>query len=137
MRTTKKQRALGKYLEVEPRDIDVLEGAGPYKTDIYRYGRTDFLVLTDREADRLTKEMIRDSLWTFNPSFLAAHTNVSEKILQILQHGNEDANDAIFELVRDFDYLVEDAISCDGRGSFISMYDGVEEEEDGWFIYRM
>jgi ferredoxin len=32
---------------------------------------------------------------------------------------------------------VEDAIDADGRGNFISHYDGVENEQDGFYIYRV
>ena len=43
-------------------------------------------------------------------------------------------------LIKDWDHFVQDAVSSDGRGHFLSGYDGAENEEkvDGvwYFIYR-
>ena len=35
------------------------------------------------------------------------------------------------------DEFIEDAISSDGRGHFLSPYDGEENEEGDYFIYRI
>ena len=52
----------------------------------------------------------------------------------------DDANDTILALIDDFDEFVSDAISADGRGRFLSYYDGEENEEvvngETYFIYR-
>ena len=52
----------------------------------------------------------------------------------------EGANDAILALIKKtdggLDGFVEDAISADGRGHFLSSYDGDENEENGFYIYR-
>ena len=38
--------------------------------------------------------------------------------------------------IEDFDDFIDDAVSSDGRGHFISRYDGDENEQDGYYIYR-
>jgi hypothetical protein len=52
----------------------------------------------------------------------------------------EGANDAILALIEKtdggLDGFVEEAISADGRGHFLSSYDGNENHESGFYIYR-
>ena len=88
----------------------------------------DYLVLTDEEADEAVREYIEDTVWAFTPSFLSAHTNVSEEAIKKIQELYEGANDALAEMIKDFDWFVEDAVRCDGRGHFLAGYDGVEHE---------
>ena len=81
-------------------------------------------------------------VWAFNPSFLASHAKdgVEEDVFKSLSELCESSNDAVLSLIDDFDDFVGDAISSDGRGHFISQYDGEEsiEEINGteYFIYR-
>lgn len=52
--------------------------------------------------------------------------------------GKRKAVEIAFHLgALDIDYMTEEAIQADGRGHFISSYDGVEIEQDGFFIYRI
>jgi 5-formaminoimidazole-4-carboxamide-1-beta-D-ribofuranosyl 5'-monophosphate synthetase len=102
----------------------------------------DYMVLTDDEADDKAKEYILDSLWAFTPNFLASATGIDLEVFEAIQ-GNgryESNNDAILRLVDDEDALVEEAIRWDGRGHFLSHYDGKEDSEtvNGvvYFIYR-
>ena len=88
----------------------------------------DYLVLTDKEADDYVHGVIADNVWAFNPSFLAAHTGVTEDVIEKLQEMCEDANDALTSMIKDFDYFLGDAVSCDGRGHWLSSYDGNEHE---------
>lgn len=39
-------------------------------------------------------------------------------------------------MIDDIVAFVNDAIDADGRGHFIALYDGYENEQDGYFIYR-
>jgi predicted nucleotidyltransferase len=57
----------------------------------------DYLVLTDEEADKAVREEIEEMVWAFTPSFLSAHTNVSEEAIRKIQEMYEDANDALTE----------------------------------------
>lgn len=56
------------------------------------------------------------------------------------QQEAESANETIKNLIRNFDRFVDDAVSADGRGHFVSHYDGEENEErvnGAWYyIYR-
>ena len=126
IKPTTKIEALAKHLGVNLDDAEKLIDDG------------DYLVLTDSEADERCLEYIRDSVWAFNASFLASHSKVAdEEVFKILQEKCEGGNDAITRLIDDFDHFVKDAVSSDGRGHFMSSYDGEENEEGEFFIYRM
>lgn len=136
-KTMTKEQALAKYLEISVKDIE----ATSYDENIFTApGNEDYLVLTDSEADDKTKEYIKESLWSFNASFLAEQTGFPEEVFTALQPRCEGANEAILKLVErseeGFDSLVEAAISADGRGHFLSQYDGEENEQDEYYIYR-
>jgi len=95
-----------------------------------------YMILTDEEADERVKEYIKDSVWAFNSSFLASHSKADEKVFKILAEQCESSNEAVLSLIDDFDHFVDDAILSDGRGHFLSTYDGAEEEYSNFFIYR-
>ena len=113
----------------------------------------DYLVLTDEQADDWVHDEIAEMVWAFTPSFLRAHTGVTEEAIKKLQEMCEDANEPLTAMIRDFDSFVEDAVRSDGRGHFLSGYDGNEHEvcyssveRDGnaykvkdtyYYIYRM
>ena len=102
----------------------------------------DYLVLTDEEADEKAKQYILDSVWAFNPSFLSSFTGFDIEVFEAIQNNGrcESNNDAILSMIKDEDDFVSDAISADGRGLFLSSYDGCENEEtvNGtiFYIYR-
>lgn len=108
----------------------------------------EYKVLTDTEADEEAKSEILNSLWAFNADFILRHTefyNTSSDredaefidSLQKLQSNIcESANSIVKALIVDIDTFIEDAIESDGRGHFISWYDGKEEEQGEFFIYR-
>jgi len=104
-----------------------------------------YIVLTDEAANEQVWDYIRGSLWAFNPGFLSCYMpdGVNEKVIAILQQECEGCNDALLGIVDAegrFDDLANDAIASDGRGHFLSSYDGYEytEEIDGerFYIYR-
>ena len=53
----------------------------------------------------------------------------------------ESANELVLALIDDMDKFVSDAISSDGRGHFLSYYDGEEQEiyieGTTFFYYRL
>ena len=49
----------------------------------------------------------------------------------------ESANGLVKALINDMDEFVEDAINADGRGHFLAQYDGNENEQDDFYIYRV
>lgn len=109
----------------------------------------DYLVLTDEEADQRAKEEILNSLWAFNADFILEHCanykqmdcyefDAAKEALQDAQSKScESLNGLCRALISDIDEFIEDAIYADGRGHFISFYDGQENELNGFFIYRM
>jgi hypothetical protein len=111
----------------------------------FSYGRGEYLVLTDDEADEAATEYIKESLWSFNSDFLASETGLPAEVFKALQDKCEDSNDAVSKLVEatcGVDSFVETAISADGRGNFLGAYDSEENEllvigKAEFFIYRI
>lgn len=125
--------ALGRHLD----DFDFTESR--YGDNQYDAGRSTYLVLTDEEADDAAAEAVRNSLWAFNVDFLASHIpalrddRAAKAWQKMVGELCEDANPLVEAMLgssqRDFDHFVEDAIRADGRGHFLSQYDGNECEE--------
>ncbi len=130
--------ALAAFLECDPDDI----AKTPWGTFNYaNLEHGEYEVLTDSEADDRAKAYILDSLWAFNPSFLAGETGIDEDVYQAIANNGkcESNNDAILSLIKgtgDVDDFVDSAIGADGRGHFLNTYDGEENEQGDWFIYR-
>lgn len=109
----------------------------------------DYLVLTDKEAEKKAKREILNSLWAFNADFILQHCknadsmNSYERVsaVQALQDAQakscESLNGLIYAIINDINEFVNDAIKADGRGHFLSYYDGEENEQNGFFIYRL
>ena len=103
----------------------------------------DYLVLTDSEADDKVADYIEDTLWAFSSNFLSSVTGVDESVFVAIQdNGNcEGNNEAIQSILEATDTgmseVVQEAISWDGRGNFLSQYDGQEIEvyADGEYYY--
>ena len=130
-------KALSKYLELTKEEEKEIY----YESyDIYCYGNQEYMVLTDDEADEKVAEHIKDSVWAFNPSFLSSHSGIDQEIFKLLQDKCESANESILKLIKDFDDFVQDAIGTDGRGHFLSSYDGYENDHEHdnetYYIYR-
>lgn len=136
-------QALAKHLGCDPLEVHEAD----YGDNTFRIGRhTDYLVLTDEEADEATESYIREHLWTFDIDFIATHFKVDlndaarEAMRELAGRLCEGANPIFEALVEDFDTLASCAIGIDGRGHFLAQYDGNENEVkvDGttYYIYR-
>jgi len=126
------EQALANYLECDIEDAESQIESGGY------------LVLNDKEADEAAREHIKDSVWAFRASFILSECDLDfsgEASLESIQGNScESANDFILSLVEKtcgLDEFVKSAISADGRGHFLSGYDGCEIEQDAYFIYRL
>ncbi len=104
----------------------------------------DYYVLTDEEADKRCAEYIKETLWAFNPSFLAGETGISTEVFTRLAEGCESSNEAIESIIKStcgVDSFVEEAIGIDGRGHFLNGYDGTEKQVayngTTYYIYRL
>ena len=107
----------------------------------YRFLRSDI-------ADSKAIEYIKDLVWAFNPDFIIQHSkaldydDVSRKIIEAIQAQCENGNEAMLRLIDDFADFADDAIAADGRGHFLSGYDGKERDldapyESSYFYYRI
>ena len=123
--------ALKKHTNCEYSDI-TKEG----KTT-YFIGDQEYLVLNDKEAQKRCEEDIKQSIWAFNSSFLSFHTDINEDIIKSVQEHCESSNDMLLNSIKDIEKFINEAIASDGRGHFISYYDGHEHEENDLFIYRL
>lgn len=143
--TDERLNALAEFLEV---DVNELEESNYYNNG-YSYGNQEYLVLTDKEADEKAREEIEETLWAFNADFILRHTSTydemgcyefeqAEKALRRAQEECcESLNGLVKALIEDMDDFVEDAIMSDGRGHFIAGYDGYENEQNNYYIYRV
>lgn len=109
------------------------------------YEGEDVIVADDDNADRLTRECIEELLWAFTPEFLASETGLPEEVFQALADSGrcESNNEAIMALVEQtcgLEEFVSSAIDADGRGHFLSGYDGkegeIEIDGDIYYVYR-
>lgn len=134
-----KRQALAKYLEIELDEVEV----DPWGHGIFEAAGGEYRVLTDEEADEALRENIRESIWAFNPEFLrhyiADGALSAESLGLLMKDGYEDNNAPLLALVgTDFEQLCEDAAQADGRGHFLSGYDGEENETEdlSFYIYQ-
>lgn len=109
----------------------------------------EYLVLTDEEATEKAAEEIKNSLWAFNADFILQHCKNADSMdcyewdsaVEALRDAQgkscESLNGLVFALIDDIDEFIKDAVEADGRGHFISWYDGEENEQNGLFIYRL
>jgi hypothetical protein len=135
--------ALANFAECDPSDVEK-ESHDHYGLEIFSIGRQEYAVGTDSEADEACRQYIKDSAWAFRSSFICDYCDLPQEIAEALETMQskkcESANDAILALIEKtdagLDGFVEEAISADGRGHFLSSYDGNENEESGFYIYR-
>jgi hypothetical protein len=72
-----------------------------------------------------------------------AYNDETLKAFQKMQESLcEDANELVLAIIDDIDKFIEDAVESDGRGNFLSTYDGKENEveNDGGetlYVYRL
>jgi hypothetical protein len=84
-------------------------------------------------------------LWAFKSSFLASETGVDEEVFEAIQsndrcESNNPAIRSIIDVTCGLDEFVLSAVCADGRGHFLSLYDGEELETTvegiDYHIYR-
>jgi len=137
-----KVRSLCEFIECEPGELS-LERHDHYGLALYSYGQLEFAIGTDSEADDACEAYVRDSIWAFNASFILEQCDLPRDLEECIQSYQgkecESANDSLLKLVEKCCGLREftkAAMSADGRGHFLSGYDGNENESGDFFIYR-
>jgi hypothetical protein len=130
--------ALALYLECPVEEVSEAR----WGENHYDSPEGEWLVLTDDEADVLTHDYTRETVWAFRTSFLVGHMpeGLDEAAIDAMR-GDwcEDVNPAILALIEagsGFDRFAEEAISADGRGHFLAQYDGDEAASNGFYLYR-
>jgi len=138
-----KGKALAKFLEVEEDDLQ-LRTYDHYGLEVYSLGDKEYAIGDDKEADKVCTEYIKDTAWAFNADFILGQCGLpfsgAESLKSMQEKSCEGANDFILALIEKtcgIEDFTESAISADGRGHFLSPYDGEENEEGGYFIYRI
>lgn len=133
-----KVRALCEFLDCEPDDL-TLEKWDSYGLPVFSLGSQEYAIGTDEEAQEAAIENIWQSVWAFNASFLSGFTHLPEEMFKACQDKCEGANDAFRQAIGHDNKVAfaEDAISADGRGHFLSGYDGNENEQGEFYIYRL
>ena len=142
-----KMADLAEYLGINQSEIRQGYDENHFETD-----DAEYLVLTDEEADKATRDEIESLLWAFRPDFILKKTGFSDKLsagewtamkaaLEEMQHKTcESCNEFIKGLINGtcgLDEFVTAAIEADGRGHFLAYYDGEENEQGDSFIYRV
>jgi hypothetical protein len=138
---TLKEEALANHLGIKTNEITQSNRDG----FLFEADGGEYMVLTDDEADQQVKENILETVWAFNKSFLDSHSEaiaeMDEDVFKKIQEMCEGANKTILRLIDDVDHFVKDAVLSDGRGHFLSSYDGEENEQkinDTWlYIYQI
>lgn len=143
LQATNAIEALANFAECDPDDI-TKASHDHYGLKVFSVGREEYAVGTNEESDRACLEYIKDSAWAFRSSFICHYCKLPLELAEALEAMQskkcESANDAILALIEKTDGglegFAEEAVSADGRGHFLSGYDGEENEESGFYIYR-
>lgn len=137
-------RALCEACECEPDDLSEethdLYGLRTYAGP----GGRSYSIGTDAEADAAILEYVRDSVWAFNADFIVEQCDLPYELSECLSgyaaDKCESANEALLALVErctTLESFAKAAAQADGRGHFLSGYDGEEIEvtADGETFY--
>lgn len=132
---TKKRNALAKLLGVKRNEVD----QSTYDDCTFEADGAEYRVYTDDEAEEACTDYIKESLWAFNADFLSGYTRINSIVFERLSELCEGANDAVLSIINacgGLDGFAKKAISADGRGHFLSSYDGDEIECGNFYAYR-
>ena len=137
-------KALADYLECKMGHLSK-ETYSHYGLEVFSNGREQYAVGTDSEADEACFENIKESVWAFCSIFICSYCDLPQELADAIESMQkekcESANDAILALIEKtqggLQGFVDEAISADGRGHFLSSYDGDEIELNGFYAYRI
>jgi hypothetical protein len=137
-----KATTLAEYLEISPEEVSrqISDSCGMTTFEI---DGCEYAIATDGEADKAARESMEQSVWAFNAEFILGQCNLPRELADGLKAWQEKecegCNDDLLRMVERLagDSFFEAAICADGRGHFITSYDGEENEQGEFFIYRM
>lgn len=149
MKTSEKRiEELAEFLNIDRADIV----PDDYTDNQFNTPDGEYLVLTDEEANKEATEYIKYSIWAFNPEFIASECELCNDLtddeacelingLRAIQEKTcESSNLLLTALIKGtcgLDTFIADAINADGRGHFISDWDGKEYASKNFYIYRI
>lgn len=152
MKIEPKKAALALCLNMTDPEIELIQ-KDISQENVYTVGKSEYMVLTEEEANAKAKEEIERSLWAFNADFILQHNKNCDEMdnwewdtaIEALKNAQEKScenlNGLMKCLISDMDKFVEDAIMADGRGQFLAFYDGREEEQRlggvDYYIYQI
>jgi hypothetical protein len=126
--------------DLTPDDVSVDDSRA---VPVLSIGRREYYVLTDKEAKKMAEDDARDSLWAFTASYICNYIGITDTrqidaIEKMQEKLCEDAGPIIERLLgADLEHFIRNAVAEDGRGHFIASYDGEENEQGEFFIYRV
>jgi hypothetical protein len=137
-----KHQALAEFLNVAPDNI-TRENNDRFTTG-HDTDLREYQVLTPKEADNALLCYIGETLWAFNSDFILTfakiHTeDASQALQQVLGKLCEAGNPLVLAVIggqKKLKKFAAEAVKADGRGHFLSAYDGIEHSQNGFFIYR-
>ena len=110
----------------------------------FRICGIEYLIVDEDGANSMVTKYIEESLWAFNSEFLSDVTGFDKSIFDSITNLGEGSNGAIASLIKSscgIEEVVSKAIAWDGRGHFLSSYDGGEIEilvgDKIYYAYRM
>lgn len=130
--------ALCQHLGCSPADVEYDDDYDHYGLNRFKAEGNEYAVGTDSEADDAALANIKDSVWAFRASFILDECCLPDELEEGIRAAQEkqceSANDWITSLIEKsceggMKAFAESAISADGRGHFMSSYDGEENEE--------
>lgn len=138
-----KLEALASFLGCEIEELNQTK-MGHYGLDSFELGSNEYAIGKDSEVDAACLDYIRETIWAFNSDFIVSECGLPYQLAEVFRAYQEKecegANDALLSLVEKLcglESFAESAISADGRGHFLSPYDGEENEDGEFFIYRV
>lgn len=139
---TIKASALAAYLGIAADEV-TRQLCDTYGMTTFDADGGEYAIATDGEADEAAEIAIKDSAWAFRASWLAEQTELPQECFEAMQGKCEGCNDAVLKLIDKtcgMESFVQSAVSADGRGHFLSGYDGDEAEfthaGERFYIYR-
>lgn len=129
-----------------PRLADIVQRSfDHYGLPVFEFDGCEYAVAeTDDAAQGAAERAIADSLWAFNASFIISECNLPAELEDGLKAAQEkqfeSANEWLLPMVKrlvGISDFAASAISADGRGHFLSPYDGEEIEKNGLYFYRL
>lgn len=119
-----------------PQEITLIPGRTHYGLPMVMFDSWEMALATDRMADKAVYASIMDSLWAFRTEFLLSYMprGVNMEMLKAIKDQYEAGNEVIKSWLRNKQQFVRDAVASDGRGHFMSTYDGAEHELQAYYL---